>query len=143
MFTSRYSNSRLHLGLLFGMFGSVFIWLPHVIFIVISMSRFNSPRGHTPPLPDTFPRASLSSHHLSLRHRSIGLHTPFSSIFSLSVLILRAATLLPCPTHFPARSFYSLSSSLRHKISDCISAIAHFNFASNSTESLQVPPSHC
>ena len=143
MVASRYSNSRLHLGSLFGMFGSVFIWLPHVIFIVIPMSRFDSPRGHTPPLPDTFPRASLSSHHLSLRHRSIGLHTPFSSIFSLSVLILRAATLLPCPTHFPARSFYSLSSSLRHKISDCISAIAHFNFASNSTESLQVPPSHC
>ena len=137
MVASRYSNSRLHLGSLFGMFGSVLICLPHVIFIVISMSRFNSPRGHTPPLPDTFPRASLSSHHLSLRHRSIGLHTPFSSIFSLSVLILRAATLLP------ARSFYSLSSSLRHKISDCISAIAHFNFASNSTESLQVPPSHC
>ena len=137
MVTSRYSNSRLHLYSLFGMFGSVFIWLPHVIFIVIPMSRFNSPRGHTPPLPDTFPRASLSSHHLSLRHRSIGLHTPFSSIFSLSVLILRAATLLP------ARSFYSLNSSLRHKISDCISAIAHFNFASNSTESLQVPPSHC
>lgn len=137
MFASRYSNSRLHLGSLFGMFGSVFIWLPHVIFIVIPMSRFNSPRGHTSPLPDTFPRASLSSHHLSLRHRSIGLHTLFSSIFSLSVLILRADTLLP------ARSFYSLSSSLRHKISDCISAIAHFNFASNSTESLQVPPSHC
>ena len=143
MFASRYSNSRFHLYSLFGMFGSVFIWLPHVIFIVIPMSRFNSPRGHTPPLPDTFPRAPLSSHHLSLRHRSIGLHTPFSSIFSLSVLILRAATPLPCPTHFPARSFYSLSSSLRHKISDCISAIAHFNFASNSTESLQVPPSHC
>ena len=143
MFASRYSNSRFHLYSLFGMFGSVFIWLPHVIFIVIPMSRFNSPRGHTPPLPDTFPRASLSSHHLSLRHRSIGLHSLFSSIFSLSVLILRAATLLPCPTHFPARSFYSLSSSLRHKISDCISAIAHFNFASNSTESLQVPPSHC
>ena len=137
MVTSRYSNSHLHLGLLFGMFGSVFIWLPHVIFLVIPMSRFNSPRGHTPPLPGTFPRAPLSSHHLSLRHRSIGLHTPFSSIFSLSALILRATTLLP------ARSFYSLSSSLRHKISDCISAIAHFNFASNSTESLQVPPSHC
>ena len=143
MVTSRYSNSHLHLYLLFGMFGSVFIWLPHVIFIVIPMSRFNSPRGHTPPLPDTFPRASLSSHHLSLRHRFIGLHTLFSSIFSLSVLILRAATLLPCLTHFPAQSFYSLNSSLRHKISDCISAIAYFNFASNSTESLQVPPSHC
>ena len=143
MVASRYSNSRFHLDSLFGMFGSVFIWLPHVIFIVIPMSRFNSPRGHTPPLPDTFPRAPLSSHHLSLRHRSIGLHTPFSSIFSLSVLILRAATLLPCPTHSPARSFYSLSSSLRHKISDCISAIAYFNFASTSTESLQVPPSHC
>ena len=105
MFASRYSNSRFHLYSLFGMFGSVFIWLPHVIFIVIPMSRFNSPRGHTPPLPDTFPRASLSSHHLSLRHRSIGLHTLFSSIFSLSALILRAATLLPCPTHSPARHF--------------------------------------